>query len=198
MGGETRNARRSALNATGLSPRGRGNPARIARTRSRTGVYPRVGGETGSNSASMASCTGLSPRGRGNHLLAHIGQQFLGSIPAWAGKPAADTAARQSRGVYPRVGGETYDDHDPVVRVEGLSPRGRGNPGRLRLQRPGIRSIPAWAGKPHRPAITDQAARVLSPRGRGNQGLGMGYLTGHGSIPAWAGKPGRFATGEAS
>ena len=93
----------------GLSPRGRGNrrylaghfagagsiPAWAGKPGLRDGrlpwprVYPRVGGETCSASFTQPPALGLSPRGRGNRddpLAGEVGQR---SIPAWAGKPAA-------------------------------------------------------------------------------------------------------------
>ncbi len=86
VGGETVRRPRIAPGATGLSPRGRGNPRPIqdvepadgsipawagkpnARPsmRSPKGVYPRVGGETGAMLMVHEPWGGLSPRGRGN------------------------------------------------------------------------------------------------------------------------------------
>ena len=93
--------------------------------------------------------------------------------------------------------------------VDGLSPRGRGN---LRADagvRPGVGSIPAWAGQPGRAAGVGRYAGVyprvggattpewgfsmaltgLSPRGRGNPGVVGQRVALQGSIPAWAGQP---------
>ena len=111
-------------------------------------VYPRVGGETWDVYGTGPCASGLSPRGRGNRsqILQHAGQP--GSIPAWAGKPEARAWWWRAIGVYPRVGGETYQEREKLRFDDGLSPRGRGNlapDGTLA----GIeRSIPAWAGKP--------------------------------------------------
>ena len=111
--------------------------------------------------------------------------------------------------VYPRVGGETEHEAAWAWRSLGLSPRGRGNHRLHRADRPRLRSIPAWAGKPvpsRRPAgqvpvyprvggeTLGMSRRPcctpgLSPRGRGNRRdeRAPGGLPG--SIPAWAGKP---------
>ena len=152
-------------------------------------VYPRVGGETGGLLVLAAVGWGLSPRGRGNLGSYGCAGARDGSIPAWAGKPMAQAVAQRSDRVYPRVGGETDGAVTGVPAVTGLSPRGRGNPGRSWLGQPGSRSIPAWAGKPvaaqGRPGARRVYPRVggetvefngktwlgygLSPRGRGNQ-----------------------------
>ena len=108
VGGETPRGSSSSHSGGGLSPRGRGNPSRHRRRRSPSrsipawagkpsaagsrgsirGVYPRVGGETPSNSIHPVFFTGLSPRGRGNHGEYGRSGAPVGSIPAWAGKPA--------------------------------------------------------------------------------------------------------------
>ena len=161
----------------GLSPRGRGNRRRSSWDRpvARHRVYPRVGGET---ARLDPACVRL----------------VLGSIPAWAGKPAQVPIPMGGFRVYPRVGGETGSpitgpgtsacgsipawagkpDH-PMKRwarlrtASGLSPRGRGNP------------MPHWR--------VARLRRGLSPRGRGNL-VRVGQVTvPKGSIPAWAGKP---------
>ena len=96
---------------------------------------------------------------------------------------------------------------------EGLSPRGRGNPGRrCRLPPPGRAyggSIPAWAGEPGQPHHINRLAQVyprvgggtpslwrvvplhpgLSPRGRGNRYAHARAYRRLRSIPAWAGEP---------
>ena len=152
---------------------------------------------------------GLSPRGRGNPIDQPERGQDLRSIPAWAGKPWTLPKPPGSPGVYPRVGGETVGNAVTVTISGGLSPRGRGNLVSVRGGCPGVRSIPAWAGKPRprppRPAPRRVYPRVggetgrtsqasardlgLSPRGRGNL-LGRALVAaGGGSIPAWAGKP---------
>ena len=98
--------------------------------------------------------------------------------------------------------------------VQGLSPRGRGNPNAAdALPLPGG-SIPAWAGEPiGYQAQRDQrmvyprvgggtslrptcgsSAQGLSPRGRGNLRHGPTLPPEQGSIPAWAGEPDKQGT----
>ena len=96
--------------------------------------------------------------------------------------------------VHPRVGGETEGARTAVRWWPGPSPRGRGNRRDWRRRRERSGSIPAWAGKPHRPRFP-RAARPVpmrgpSPRGRGNPAIGpTTSVSVYGSIPAWAGKP---------
>ena len=71
-------------------------------------VYPRVGGATPVNLAN--------------------GTAYTWSIPAWAGQPVQVAAAVAQGEVYPRVGGATYSMLSETESLEGLSPRGRGNP----------------------------------------------------------------------
>ena len=92
--------------------------------------------------------TGLSPRGRGNLPVLSSQAHRPGSIPAWAGQPVGRQSVSAMRWVYPRVGGATTLGHTQPSRVKGLSPRGRGNLGEIRLALFLERSIPAWAGQP--------------------------------------------------
>ena len=91
----------------------------------------------------------------------------------------------------------------------GLSPRGRGNRFFWSRTLSMTRSIPAWAGEPHKRHARQRTARVyprvgggtrspttaapprkgLSPRGRGNPADDDHAAPLRGSIPAWAGEP---------
>ena len=93
--------------------------------------------------------------------------------------------------------------------VNGLSPRGRGNPEYGANPLVGHGSIPAWAGEPCisfrfillppvyprvgggtcSTGVRSHATRGLSPRGRGNPHQNLGMSPPEGSIPAWAGEP---------
>ena len=213
----------------GPSPRGRGNPISAALTRDTEGsipawagkprsrwartaaarVHPRVGGETPASSTEFTSLKGPSPRGRGNPVGGHDGDGDSGSIPAWAGKPSGAVSSPSARWVHPRVGGETGNPGDTLDAMKGPSPRGRGNPLRRLLETRGMRSIPAWAGKPLQCLKIGQEGRVHprvggetvgsdpdsgsgngpSPRGRGNRQCRVAHDRLLRSIPAWAGKP---------
>ena len=86
------------------------------------------------------------------------------------------------------MGGETIWTSTRPGRLEGLSPRGRGNRvhalAGLRLKR----SIPAWAGKPGRHDSL-VVRRGVYPRVGGETGRRAASMPSKGSIPAWAGKP---------
>ena len=229
VGGETTAAASVAPSTQGLSPRGRGNLVEFATegTQIRSipawagkpvdpgnggvvrEVYPRVGGETYTFVDNGALMQGLSPRGRGNRCAGRARRGSSGSIPAWAGKPTLPATTRTRPRVYPRVGGETHVAGDHSDAASGLSPRGRGNHLLTRPLPLGVRSIPAWAGKPSGrrrgtgtrrvyPRVggetgvdieVEGAANGLSPRGRGNQAGLDAAADLPGSIPAWAGKP---------
>ena len=213
----------------GLSPRGRGNrrPPGVCRRDVRSipawageppvtnsipqhpTVYPRVGGGTCPGFPWSAAQRGLSPRGRGNQKPPVRTATPIGSIPAWAGEPPAKLCWLRRITVYPRVGGGTEFVWPRRFSYWGLSPRGRGNHGRVTYGSNIVGSIPAWAGEPtsewhkHIPdavyprvgggtrrwSIIRLASLGLSPRGRGNPGLKEIASGVFRSIPAWAGEP---------
>ena len=111
----------------GLSPRVRGNPL---------------------TAPGLLCCPGLSPRVRGNPLNVSLALSLWWSIPACAGKPLWRQKNGQSRRVYPRVCGETWNTIWSGIRNGGLSPRVRGNHLRGQHLFSLIGSIPACAGKP--------------------------------------------------
>ena len=139
--------------ANGLSPRVRGNrrgptPAPGRRgsipacagepspdhSRSiHTTVYPRVCGGTSSFGEGDEQVGGLSPRVRGNQHCCTSSIGIEGSIPACAGEPSSPSYANKGVRVYPRVCGGTLHDAPSNVVPQGLSPRVRGNPGRIVL-----------------------------------------------------------------
>ena len=152
---------------------------------------------------------GLSPRGRGNQLFRYTRCNGVGSIPAWAGQPFPVPAEVAEVQVYPRVGGATNPLVKPMEFIQGLSPRGRGNPALPMRRSSWIGSIPAWAGQPVAEIGWEEGSAVyprvggatgigcclcgaewgLSPRGRGNPRYHELEGVQSGSIPAWAGQP---------
>ena len=174
-----------------------------------TWVHPRVGGEAGPLDAIPESATGPSPRGRGSRRHPRGRARHRGSIPAWAGKPDRRRQRAPAPGVHPRVGGEAAVSAGMSSAGSGPSPRGRGSRGLQRQDLAGVRSIPAWAGKPRRrpggpprrrvhPRVGGEAAESTqvrrdgagpSPRGRGSRRQAGREARQEGSIPAWAGKP---------
>ena len=74
---------------------------------------------------------GLSPRVRGNLAVAPSPSGRAGSIPARAGEPPRTQPRRRKHEVYPRACGGTFSTAAPIAGCMGLSPRVRGNPGRV-------------------------------------------------------------------
>ena len=172
----------------GLSPRLRGNHARLkghaAYSRSIPAfagepltvstlsltckVYPRVCGGTQLDAIQKKSAQGLSPRLRGNHQNAAPDDPRFRSIPAFAGEPRRLGLDSVATTVYPpRCGGTRWNDPDPND-MQGLSPRLRGN-----------RFEPSDCG----------GGKGLSPRLRGNRPWGVRQDIPGRSIPAFAGEP---------
>ncbi len=135
------------VNATGLSPRVRGNlgnqfrrhstnwsipacagePSAAGRPSGECRVYPRVCGGTKYIRQRQHLSAGLSPRVRGNPLPFGYSLGEVGSIPACAGEPVDTCNNSLHFRVYPRVCGGTPSGRPYVARTEGLSPRVRGN-----------------------------------------------------------------------
>ena len=162
----------------------------------------------------MRDAMGLSPRMRGNRDAQHHQPDAPGSIPAYAGEPAAGRGRSLPPTVYPRVCGGTQASAGIGAKAEGLSPRMRGNHWLGGGRGAGGGSIPAYAGEP-RFLLTEcdkmtvyprvcggTPCRItchlsvsgLSPRMRGNRPAVWRGLRWAGSIPAYAGEPsGRMA-----
>ena len=170
VGGETTSRPTGGASVQGPSPRGRGNrgsssfppgesgsipawagkPFTCAWTAAGVQVHPRVGGETPSGAPAVNGYQGPSPRGRGNQFSQTVESIGHRSIPAWAGKPCRRGRPAPPGRVHPRVGGETLGKLVATTDATGPSPRGRGNRGLSEADIKLLRSIPAWAGKPHR------------------------------------------------
>ncbi len=166
--GETSGGPGASTTTTGLSPRLRGNrellvagngeprsipaltgkPEYHRRIEAIERVYPRAYGETLACRHSLPQERGLSPRLRGNRLQGRARGQGVGSIPALTGKPEMHVFRYWKRWVYPRAYGETLGGVNTVEKLNGLSPRLRGNPARAISATSAARSIPALTGKP--------------------------------------------------
>ena len=167
VGGGNGKDRQTRHPAAGLSPRGRGKPviytnlgkprrsipawagetSYVSPDSEVVTVYPRVGGGNLGKPGTAGNQEGLSPRGRGKR--ARNGQQHIGggSIPAWAGETPRAPPPPPAEQVYPRVGGGNAACAAGKNAATGLSPRGRGKPGRPSRMGQDPRSIPAWAGE---------------------------------------------------
>ena len=230
--GGTRAGKRPNYRSGGLSPRVRGNltlsiahrvvdrsiPACAGEPHSEEWrvplipVYPRVCGGTVQVHLDHKLITGLSPRVRGNQrLMTKTGTQVR-SIPACAGEPLSAHPCLYKPLFYPRVCGGTPLITRRLRRIDGLSPRVRGNQLKDRTPHISPRSIPACAGEPTAPNRRLQRNTVyprvcggthchrtgrrrlggLSPRVRGNHEQVSGRLRFFWSIPACAGEPRRL------
>ena len=207
--GGTRHLYSAGVRGRGLSPRVRGNrtsrihgiqsirsiPASageptkaIAPNRIQT-VYPRECGGTKDAFDEQKADEGLSPRVRGNLPSLAPRQKPRGSIPASAGEPAIAGATAETPRVYPRECGGTLQDQLSEVRLDGLSPRVRGNQGHPISSIYCCRSIPASAGEPKYTEVEVRAEPVYPRELRGNLQPSLDHFVGKGSIPASAGEP---------
>ena len=149
--------------STGSIPACAGKPTARGQPRPGTRVHPRVCGEARHNDDTIDDVSGPSPRVRGSHVGHGRHEHDQRSIPACAGKPAADRYRRSTLGVHPRVCGEacTMPLRDDVE--SGPSTRVRGSPSSV-VSVPGVAgSIPACAGKPS-PHPHRQCATRVHPR----------------------------------
>ena len=189
--GGTHQAQQQAPGSAGLSPRVRGNhqvlQAEVGPRRSipagagepcdgrlahiPKGVYPRGCGGTRAGDRLISCIQGLSPRVRGNRN----GTAGLGSptrsIPAGAGEPTRSASSSRSTRVYPRGCGGTRLWGDGWPRIQGLSPRVRGNlvphgDGHGLGVTPGV--YPRGCGGTHLLGPLHPGGQGLSPRVRGN------------------------------
>ena len=173
VGGGTRTNGTGGPAGVGLSPRGRGEPSKCRCLPCVLPVYPRVGGGTVVQTTYPNTHGGLSPRGRGNRRPGARTERYIRSIPAWAGEPPMTHSHNPEMRVYPRVGGGTTADTEDAESIQGLSPRGRGNPDCTPVNLVPERSIPAWAGEPC-PKCATAVAKEVYPRVGGGTSLAMG------------------------
>ena len=188
VGGEQSISRRSFVNWSGSSPRGRGTDPNdwpeVAERRfipawagnssvpvsiiSDEPVHPRVGGEQRFTLHASTVPDGSSPRGRGTVPHEHISLPRLRFIPAWAGNSPRRHVSHSVHSVHPRVGGEQVASASAINRPIGSSPRGRGTG--LLDRNNGLQSrfIPAWAGNSPDPLQIRQICPV-HPRVGGEQ-----------------------------
>ena len=142
----------------GSIPACAGEPVTQAARLTQAAVYPRVCGGTKTNYPVESGKNGLSPRVRGNPHPAALHRNGSGSIPACAGEPLHVLARVRANWVYPRVCGGTLRMIGSSSKMQGLSPRVRGNQSMRRCDSYREGSIPACAGEPR------FGARMISKR----------------------------------
>ena len=191
----------------GLSPRMRGNPARLSISAPGSGsipayageppgrapvsnprrVYPRVCGGTWLRLPGICTGVGLSPRMRGNLVPHRVFDILTRSIPAYAGEPQGIFCGSARWKVYPRVCGGTPNCTPVGVCLGGLSPRMRGNPEHGARVGQDRRSIPAYAGEPFFSAHDSSFAWVYPRVCGGTQETVIGASWNHGLSPRMRG-----------
>ena len=110
--------------------------------------YPRVCGGTSQAGSRITCPPGLSPRVRGNRAAASSVGVGFGPIPACAGEPWPSCRTGPERRAYPRVCGGTHRVWARAMIPYGLSPRVRGNLGKVHRSCRRRGPIPACAGEP--------------------------------------------------
>ena len=135
-------------NPKGSIPAPAGEPSSGCCWDGRHRVYPSACGGTSGNITPTWSTPGLSPRLRGNLRRRLRATCPAGSIPAPAGEPDSCLCKGHTGMVYPRACGGTAAQDASYAAIDGLSPRLRGNLGRVRLVVILAGSIPAPAGEP--------------------------------------------------
>ena len=139
--------------------------ARRPRRRDRAD-HPRIRGEHVFLSSSGSFSPGSSPHTRGARLLYYDTDSVIRIIPAYAGSTFPSLASTSARRDHPRIRGEHHLRVVLVGPVAGSSPHTRGAQRPVRVARPGLRIIPAYAGSTPRPP-TPPPSRTDHPRIRG-------------------------------
>ncbi len=193
----------------GSIPAYAGEPGGISGTGFSERVHPRLRGGAMSWSVSCSRAWGPSPPTRGSLPVRVVDSAADGSIPAYAGEPAARGARRRRCWVHPRLRGGAADRVMEFRKSMGPSPPTRGSLRPREIRGQGGGSIPAYAGEPM-PVGWMAPARSVHPRLRGGADSdlhGKGAARGPspptrgsptspspahaptGSIPAYAGEP---------
>ena len=195
--------------AAGSIPAGAGKPLVPPLLADQLGVHPRRRGEAHMQITPHPHVLGPSPQARGSRPTTPTSHRTTRSIPAGAGKPRSRRRPAAPRWVHPRRRGEATPDAMLDPDSSGPSPQARGSRVGDDLHHPRLRSIPAGAGKPGRPASLSRRSRVHprrrgeartrasgaplpagpSPQARGSLVIAIPPPSPAGSIPAGAGKP---------
>ena len=228
MCGENFTPAKKSLYIAGSSPRVRGKPGRPTAISFMRGLIPACAGKTygyrkagrqrrahprvcGENPGVVYKSpggVGSSPRVRGKLDFFKCARQFLGLIPACAGKTNPLAHNPDSLRAHPRVCGENPEAYDAEAANAGSSPRVRGKPSNTPEPWVRRRLIPACAGKTRTQLSGHEAKRAhprvcgentrearklvrssgSSPRVRGKLSRALMTRSSIGLIPACAGK----------
>ena len=110
----------------GSSPRTRGAPRELHRTRRVRGIIPAYAGSTGMPFAASCAVVGSSPRTRGAPVLKVFRDVYVGIIPAYAGSTFCGFFQQLHGWDHPRVRGEHPSGSTSRYVLMGSSPRTRG------------------------------------------------------------------------
>ena len=151
---------------SGLIPAHAGKTPCRGEQRHERGAHPRSRGENPKTRSNSLLDPGSSPltRGKRRQLAGDDCRRRL--IPAHAGKTHTVAPNSQPSRAHPRSRGENVFINDPGREREGSSPLTRGKRGEDRFALPGLRLIPAHAGKTPLRLIPSGAPRA-HPRSRG-------------------------------
>ena len=137
----------------------------------------------------MSPFSGSSPLTRGKRRGIDARPRTERLIPAHAGKTGEGRSTSWARTAHPRSRGENSCGPRPPRRPWGSSPLTRGKHDSGRTRRPGLRLIPAHAGKTGA-TRTGPNPRGAHPRSRGENWLLVAVSVGvEGSSPLTRGKP---------
>ena len=150
--------------------------------------HPRARGENSMPMDLALAVAGTSPRTRGKHTIAAIAEKQGGNIPAHAGKTQSADSTQTPSEEHPRARGENTPPTPQSPRPTGTSPRTRGKRGCHQGAAPGMRNIPAHAGKTTRIQRCYQTKQE-HPRARGeNLNTQVTVLDARGTSPRTRGK----------
>ena len=151
-------------------------------------AHPRSRGENAANVDGRLRGGGSSPLTRGKRPLNTPGPAEVRLIPAHAGKTSISPRASTHKSAHPRSRGENAWASSTSARRRGSSPLTRGKRPRHPRPRPGLRLIPAHAGKTGR-RDSGRVWQAAHPRSRGeNPAARRRVLIKHGSSPLTRGK----------
>ena len=199
MRGKPVQAVREALDS-GLIPARAGKTLPPCSSTRRPRAHPRACGENQDENVVNLSKSGSSPRVRGKRAVRLSRPDWIGLIPARAGKTALPPVRRCHRPAHPRACGENWQLSSTMTCAAGSSPRVRGKRGAPRDEDGLIGLIPARAGKTAYTALR-RTGEVAHPRACGeNFPTPFPTIPRVGSSPRVRGKPpwpcaGRPATG---
>ena len=159
------------------------------------GAHPRSRGENKAVSTLARKHVGSSPLTRGKPEYQFCEWLLRRLIPAHAGKTADHRSMPVKASAHPRSRGENIPDDGMDAMTLGSSPLTRGKLRRNRVDRIGLRLIPAHAGKTGSSHVFSPRRSGSSPLTRGKRPLERNTEMHTRLIPAHAGKTTRARCG---